>query len=66
MASKELIVKIKGDNSDFKKSMNEVSTQTKSVKEKFAGFTSALGKVALAATAAYGVFQSGKAELAIS
>lgn len=61
MASKELIVKIKGDNSDFKKSMNEVSTQTKSVKDKFAGFTSALGKVAIAAGVAYGAFQSGRA-----
>jgi hypothetical protein len=58
---KELIVKIKGDNSDFKKSMNEVSTQTSTINDKFKTVGSALGKVALAAGAAYAVFQSGQA-----
>lgn len=58
---KELIVKIKGDNSDFKKSMNEVSTQTSTINDKFKSFSAGLGKVAVAAAGAYAVFQSGRA-----
>lgn len=61
MASKELIVKIKGDNSDFKKSMNEVSAQTSTINDKFKTVGAALGKVAIAAGVAYGAFQAGKA-----